>query len=162
MTCRKLFAAPALLLLALAMVAGVDAASILESPNQLGNVVSPSSNNGSFLISSMQAVDRSGVLKPIPGPLPANQVFIVTRITGYFISSNSALNGGTVFNLGDYYRASPQITNGFGTIFETITPGIPITGLGATIFLHLASDAAKTPLTGNLNLRLIGYVANIN
>ena len=57
---------------------------------------------------------------------------------------------------------SPQLTNGFASFAEGISPGVPITNLGATVYLHLASDPKKTPITGVLNLRVMGYLANIN
>jgi hypothetical protein len=160
---RKMFAAPVMLVMLMLLAAGAASGdSILTSTNQIGQVVSPAGNSGSFPISSMLAVDRNGALQPISGPMPPNTVIIVTWISGNFIAANPSLNASTTFNLGDYYRMSPQITNGFASFAEGISPGIPITNLGATVYLHLASDTAKTPITGVLNLRVMGYVANIN
>jgi hypothetical protein len=160
---RKLFAAPVMLVMLMLLVVGAASGdSILTSTNQIAQVVSPAGNSGSFLISSMLGVDRSGALKPISGPMPANTVFIVTWICGNFIAADPSLNASTTFNLGDYYRMSPQITNGFASFAEGISPGIPVNNLGATVYLHLASDQKKAPITGVLNLRVMGYVANIN
>ena len=160
---RKLFPAPTLLLMLMLLVVGAaSGASILTSASQIVQVVSPAGNNGSFPISSLLVVKAKGQLEPIPAPLPANQNFIVTRIIGYFIATNSSLNGTTTFNLGDYYRASPQLTNGFWSFTDAITPGIPITNLGATVYLHLEADSTKTPIPGVLNLRVMGYLTNTN
>lgn len=160
---RRLWAAPILFLIGMLIFTGAaSGASILTSADQIAQVVSPTFNNGSFPISSMLKVKGNGQLEPIPGPMPENQVFIVTRIIGYFIAEDSTLNTGTTFNLGDYYRSSPQINNGFGTFVEGITPGVPITNLGAVVYLHRATDLTKTPITGVLNLRVMGYSANIN
>ena len=163
---RKLFAAPVLLLPLMLLVVGVAAgASILTSTEQITQVVSPVCNSGSFPIASMLRVSGSGQLEPIPSPLPENQVFIATWICGYFIAADPNLNASTTFNLGDYYRMSPWIGNGYSSFADSISPGIPITGVtgpNATVYLHLASDPGKTPIVGVLNLRVIGYVANIN
>jgi hypothetical protein len=159
---RKLFAAPALLLLLMVLVAGAASGdSILNSVSQITQVVSPVSNNGSFPISSMLKVNPNGQLEPMPASLPANQVFIATWISGYFIAATS-INGNTTFNLGDYYRMSPQLTAGYCSFADGISPGVPITNLGATVYLYLVTDQTKTPLTGVLNLRVMGYIARIN
>lgn len=160
---RKLFAAPVMLVMLMLLAVGAASGdSILSSTNQIGQVVSPAGNSGSFPISSMLKVNANGNLEPLPAVMPENQVFIATWISGYFIASDPSLNAQTTFNLGDYYRMSPQLTNGYGNFAEGIAPGIPITGLGANVYLHLASDATKTPLTGVLNLRVMGYLAKIN
>jgi hypothetical protein len=160
---RKLFTAPVLLLMLMLLVAGAaSGAAILSSANQIGQVVSPTGNSGSFPISSMLVVMKNGQLGAIPASMPANQVFIVTRITGYFIATDRTLNGGAIFNLGDYHRLGPQFTNGFCSFNDVITPGVPITGLGATVYLHLATDLDKVAIPGKLNLRVMGYVAEIN
>jgi hypothetical protein len=163
MTRRKGSAACVLLLMGMMVLTGMaSAASILENASQIAQVVSPPGNTGSFPISSMLVVKAKGQLEPIPMPLPENQVFIVTRIIGYFIADNPNLNDLTTFNLGDYYRTSPVLTNGFWSFTDGITPGIPITNLGATVYLHLEADSTKTPIPGKLNLRVMGYTANIN
>jgi hypothetical protein len=110
----------------------------------------------------MLRVKGNGQLEPIPGPMPENQVFIVTRIIGYFIADDPNFNGLATFNLGDYYRSSPQITNGFCTFMDGLTPGVPITNLTPTVYLHLESDLAKAVIPGKLNLRVMGYVTTIN
>ena len=160
---RRLWAAPMLLVIGMLIFTGAaSGASILSSAEQIAQVVSPTGNSGSFTISSMLAVKSNGQLEPIPGPVPENQVFIVTRIIGYFIATDPNLNTGTTFNLGDYYRMSPQISNGFCTFVEGITPGVPITNLGAVVYLHQATDTTKTPIPGVLNLRVMGYSTTIN
>ena len=76
MTRRKLFAAPVLLLMRMLLFVGAaSGASILSSANQIAQVVSPASNSGSFLISSMLRVKRNGALEPITGPMPENTGF---------------------------------------------------------------------------------------
>jgi hypothetical protein len=160
---RKLIAAPALLLLVMLLVAGAASGdSILTSPSQIVQVVSPEGNNGSFLISNMLKVQANGQLEPIPATMPENEVFIVTWISGYFIAATPGLNVSTTFNLGDYYRMSPQLTDSYGNFAESISPGVPITGLNPKVYLHLASDQTKTAITGVLNLRVMGYLAKIN
>lgn len=157
---RRLWAAPILLVIGMLIFTGAaSGASILASPDQITQVVSPTSNSGSFPISSMLIVKANGQLEPIPGSMPGNQVFIVTRIIGYFIATDPNLNTGTTFNLGDYYRLSPQISNGFGTFVEGITPGVPITNLGALVYL---TDPNKAVIPGVLNLRVMGYTTTIN
>jgi hypothetical protein len=159
---RKLFAAPVLLLMLMLLVVGAASGdSILTSTKQITQVVSPAGNSGSFAISSMLKVNAKGQLEPLPASMPENEVFIVTWISGYFIATEP-LNVGTTFNLGDYYRLSPQLTNGFGQFAEAISPGVPITGLGATVKLNLASDQTKAAIPGVLNLRVMGYIAKIN
>jgi hypothetical protein len=161
---RKFLVAPFLILILLLIIAGAaSGASILRSADQIAQVVSPPDNNGSFPISSMLAVSRDGQLEAIPSTVPPNQVFIATRITGYFIAADPNLNGGAVFNLGDYYRMGPQLSNGFCSFSDTITPGNPITGLGATVYLYLtAAGSSQTAIAGKLNLRVMGYLADIN
>ena len=135
---RRLWAAPILLLIGMLIFTGAaSGASILSSADQIAQVVSPTSNNGSFPISSMLRVKADGQLEAIPGPMPENQVFIVTRIIGYFIADDPTFTGLATFNLGDYYRLSPQISNGFCTFVDGITPGVPITNLNPTVYLHL-------------------------
>jgi|GEM_PF-4196257 len=160
---RRLWAAPTLLVLGMLIFTGAaSGASILESADQIAQVVSPASNTGSFPISSMLSVKSDGKLSPISGPMPENQVFIVTRIIGYFIATDPTLNTGATFNLGDYYRASPQISNGFGSFMEGITPGVPITNLSPVVYLHRATDSTKAVIPGVLNLRVMGYSTTIN
>ena len=157
---RRLWAAPILLVIGMLIFTGAaSGASILASANQIAQVVSPTSNSGSFPISSMLRVNANGQLEPIPAPMPENEVFIVTRIIGYFIADEPSLNTGTTFNLGDYYRMSPQISNGFCTFMEGITPGVPITNLGALVYL---TDPNKAVIPGVLNLRVMGYTTTIN
>jgi len=110
----------------------------------------------------MLRVKANGQLEALPVLMPENQMFIATRIIGYFIADDPNLNGSATFNLGDYYRSSPQISNGFGTIIEGITPGVPITNLTPTVYLHLASDLTKQVIPGKLNLRVMGYITTIN
>jgi hypothetical protein len=160
---RRLWAAPTLLVLGMLIFTGAaSGASILTSADQIAQVVSPPSNTGSFTISSMLRVKGDGQISPIPWPMPENQVFIVTRIIGYFIATDPTLNTATTFNLGDYYRMSPQITNGFGSFLEVITPGVPITNPNYLVYLYRNSDSTKTAITGVLNLRVMGYSATIN
>jgi hypothetical protein len=160
---RRLWAASILFLIGMLIFTGAaSGASILTSADQIAQVVSPTGNNGSFPISSMLRVKGNGQLAPISGPMPENQVFIVTRIIGYFIAEDPNFNGLATFNLGDYYRGSPQISNGFCTFMDGLTPGVPITNLAPTVYLHLESDSTKAVIPGKLNLRVMGYSTNIN
>jgi hypothetical protein len=159
---RKLVAAPVLLLIGMLLFTGAaSGASILTSTDQIAQVVSPTSNNGSFSISSMLRVRGDGQLEPIPGPIPENQVFIVTRIIGYFIADDPNFTGLATFNLGDYFRMSPYISAGFCTFLDNITPGVPITSLNPTVYLHLEYDPSKAAIPGKLNVRVMGYATNI-
>ena len=156
---RKLFAAPVLPLMLMLLVAGAASGdSILSSTRQIAQVVSPVSNNGSFLISSMLKVKAEEQLEPVS--MQENEVFSVTWISGYFIAADP-INANTTFNLGDYYRMSPQLTNGYGQFADSISPGVPITNLGATVKLTQPPNTV-TPIAGVLNLRVMGYIAKIN
>jgi hypothetical protein len=160
---RKLFAAPVLLLTGMLLLSGAaSGASTLTSADQIAQVVSPTINNGSFPISSMLRVKGDGQLEPISGPMPENQVFIATRIIGYFIADDPTFTGLATFNLGDYFRMSPYISAGFCTFLDNITPGVPITNLNPTVYLHLEYDSSKAVIPGKLNVRVMGYVTNIN
>lgn len=162
MTRRKFSAAPALLLILALLLAGAASASIIKNVYQIGQVVSPQPNTGQFTLASMQEVDPSGVLKPIPGPLPANQVFILTKVTYNFTATDTQLNSAVTLNVGDYYRMGATLSSGFCTGNDSIAPGIPIVNLGANVYVNQNSDPSKTPIPGKLNLRLIGYIADIN
>ena len=73
---RKLFAAPVMLVMLMLLVAGAASGdSILTSVNQIGQVVSPADNSGSFLISSMLGVDAQRAPETFPGSMPANTGF---------------------------------------------------------------------------------------
>lgn len=159
---RKRVTASVLVSMLILLGAGAaSGAAILSSVDRIGQVVSPAGNSGSFPISSMLNVRENGQLEAI-GPIPANEVFIVTRITGYFIAADPTLTDTATINLGDYYSMGAQFSNGFCTINRVITPGVPISNPGATVYLHLRSDPNKASIAGKLNLRLMGYGANIN
>jgi hypothetical protein len=108
----------------------------------------------------MLKVKANGQLELLPASMPPNEVFIVTWISRYFIAADP-INANTTFNLGDYYRMSPQLTNGYGQFAESISPGVPITNLGATVKLTQPPNTV-TPIAGVLNLRVMGYIAKIN
>lgn len=162
MTRRKFSAAPALLLILAFLMAGAASASIIKNVYQIGQVVSPQPNTGQFTLASMKAVDPNGNLQTIPSPLPANQVFILTKVTYNFTATDTSLNSKVTLNVGDYFRMGATLSSGFCTGNDSIAPGIPIVNLGANVYLHENSDLSKTPIVGKLNLRLIGYIADIN
>lgn len=163
MTHREFSAAPALLLILALLMAGVaSAASIIENANRIGMVVSPQPNTGQFTIASMKIVDPNGNQQSIPNPMPANQVFILTKVTYNFTASDTQLNSKVTLNVGDYYRMGATLSSGFCTGNDSIAPGIPIVNLGPNVYLNLNSDSQKYPITGKLNLRLMGYIGDIN
>ena len=65
-------------------------------------------------------------------------------------------------NVGNYFGMGATLSSGFCTGNDSIAPGIPIVNLGATVYANLNSDTKKTPIPGKLNLRLMGYIADIN
>ena len=91
MTRRRFSAVPALLLILALLRAGGVSASIINNVNQIGHGVSPQPPTGQFTLASMQGVDSSGDLNPIPGPLPANQVFILTKVTYNFTATDTTV-----------------------------------------------------------------------
>jgi hypothetical protein len=163
MTRRKVSAAIVLLLMTLVFFTGAaSGASILSSASQIAQVVSPADNSGNFPISSMLTVDASGALKPIPGPMPENQVFILTRIAWSFMATDPTLTEKVMLNVGDYYRSHVQLSNGFCTAVDGGDPGIPIINLTPSVFVQKEGDPDNQPIPGKLNLRLMGYAAKIN
>jgi hypothetical protein len=159
---RRLLAVAFLLVMALVAVTGAESASILENAYQICQVVSPSGNSGIFPISGMMVVSPTGVQAPISAPLPENWEFILTRVIWNFIATDTTLTGPLQLNVGDYYRLNAQSTSGFAAAMDGFAPGIPIVNLGATVFVQRFGDATNTPIPGKLNLRLMGYLANIN
>ncbi len=161
MNFRKFNAVPALPLLLVLLLAGVaSAASILNSYNQIGQVVGSTATSGSFTIASMKSVSGDGNLQSISS-LPANQVFVLTKVTMSF-QGDSTWTDSVTFNVGGYYRLGFTLNGGFCAGSDSISPGVPIADLGALLYLYKNADASKTPLAGKLNVRLMGYIANLN
>jgi len=161
MTRRKFSAAPALVLILALLIAGAASASIINSVYQIGIAVSPQPNSGSFLISGMSIVDPNGNLQSIPSILPENKVFILTKVTYNFTATETNLNTPVTLNVGNYFRMGASLNSSFCAGNDSISPGIPIVNLGATVYLN-RNSVPGTPIPGKLNLQLIGYIADIN
>jgi hypothetical protein len=159
---RKFGAAQALLLIIVLLLVGVASASIISNVSQIGQAVSPQPNPGSFAISSMKGVNFDGNQGSIPSQMPANQVFVLTKVTMNFQATDTNLTDPVTLNVGDYYRMGFTLNGGFCAGSDNITPGIPIVNLGALVKVNKNSDPDKTAINGKLNLRLIGYTANLN
>ena len=162
MTRRKFSAAPALLLILALLMAGAASASIINNVNQIGVAVSPQPNTGQFTIASMKVVDPNGNLQPVTSTMPANKVLIITKVTYDFTATDTNLNSKVTLNVGDYFRMGATLSSGFCTGNDSIAPGIPIVNLEKNVYLNQNSDTQKTPIPGKLNLRIIGYIADIN
>jgi hypothetical protein len=158
---RRKFSAALLLILGL-LLAGAASASIIDNAYQMTQIVSPQPNSGSFIISSMKVVDRNGDLQALPGTMPANKVFILTKVTVNFTATDTSLTNKVTLNVGDYYRMGFVLSGGFCAGSDGIVPGIPIADLSDFVYLNKNEDPTKLPIPGKLNLRLIGYLADIN
>ena len=159
MTCRKLFAAAALLVILTLLGAGAAPAAILQKGSQIVNLVVPSNNNGNVPFSNLYIRNSDGSVTPFV--LPPNTVLIISKVAWHFISSQGT-TGQLQFNLGEYYRAGVQVTNNRCGGTDSILPGVAVTNMSQRIYLEQYGDPDRTPIPGTLSMRLMCYTAPDN
>jgi hypothetical protein len=156
---RKHVAVPLLLLILALSGAGTAPAAILQKGSQILNLVAPANNNGNVAFSELSIRNSDGSVTPFV--LPANTVLIINKIAWNFIASQLS-SGSVQFNLGEYYRMGATITNSRCSGIDSILPGVAATNMNAKIFLEQIGDPARTPISGLLSMRIVGYTAPDN
>ena len=163
MNSRKPFAVPFLLLMLMLLVVGAaSGASILTSANQIGQAVSPASNNGSFTISSMQVVNSNGRCNPSSG-LCRRIMFLSSRGSPGISSPRTQPQRWHYFQPGRLLPFEPSAhSTVFAASMRASPPGFPSPVWAPTFISISRTDQNKTPIIGKLNLRVMGYLATIN
>jgi hypothetical protein len=159
MTRRKLFAAAAWLVILTLLGAGAAPAAILQKGSQIVNLVVPLENNGEVYFRDLSIRNSDGTLTPFF--LPDRTVLIISKLAWHFVPSEGA-TGLLQFNLGEYYRATAQVSNKRCGASDSILPGVAVTNMNSRIYLEQFGDPNRTPIPGTLSMRLVCYTAPDN
>ncbi len=162
MKARQIMVVPLIGLLLVLAQARVTSPAIFERPSQILVLAKTSANPITISSMSRSLPDNtytSGY------SLPPNTVFLLTKVSMNFTTTDTSYTGDVLFTIGDYYRfrlTIPGSAPGFIGLNENLPLGIPISDLSKQILIYQYGDSTQTPVAGSISIRLFGYTAPNN
>ena len=151
----RVYAAPLLAVLLICLQVGPVRPAILEKASQLICLVNTAANPIPLSAFIRRLPNADGVLYT----LPANTVFVLTKLSWKFTATDTTLNGDALLTVGNYYRFRVTLVNGVCGGNDGTTLGVPITNMSQNVKVSLFGDATGKPIPGTLSIRLWGYTA---
>jgi hypothetical protein len=158
MKLRKVFVVALLGLSLVLGQAGLTSPAILERASQLLNLNNVLANP--ITLSAMKQRLPSG--GTVAYTLPSGQAFLLTKTSWHITASDLTLSGDVLMTIGNYYQIRLTMVNGIVGSSDNLLPGIPIADFSQKISVCMFGDASKTPITGTISIRLLGYTAPNN
>jgi hypothetical protein len=151
----RVYAAPFLALILICLQVGPVRPAILEKASQLICLVNTAPNPIPLSTFIRRLPNADGV----PYTLPANTVFVLTKLSWGFTATNTGLNGDALITVGNYYRFRVTLVNGVCGSVDGTTLGVPITNMSQNVKVSLFGDVTGASIPGTLSIRLWGYTA---